>query len=42
MAPLVDRGTDADAWAHLGTSVALWLGVVLLIGLWRLSRTELK
>jgi ABC-2 type transport system permease protein len=42
MAPLVDGGMDADAWAHLATSVGLWLGVVLVIGLWRLRRTELK
>ena len=32
-------GTD---WAQLGTSMALWVGVVMLIGLWRLRRTELK
>jgi hypothetical protein len=30
------------AWAHLGTSVALWLGAFLVVGLWRLRRTELK
>jgi hypothetical protein len=30
------------AWAQLATSLALWLGVVLVIGRWRLRRTELK
>jgi ABC-2 type transport system permease protein len=40
--PLVDGGMNGTAWAQLGTSMALWLGVVLLIGLWRLRRTELK
>jgi ABC-2 type transport system permease protein len=32
-------GTD---WAQLGTAVAVWVGVVLAIGLIRLRRTELK
>jgi ABC-2 type transport system permease protein len=40
--PLVDGGMTGTAWAQLGTSMALWLGVVMLIGLWRLRRTELK
>jgi ABC-2 type transport system permease protein len=41
-APLVDGGMTSTAWAHLGTSVALWLGAFLVVGLWRLRRTELK
>jgi ABC-2 type transport system permease protein len=32
-------GTD---WAQLGTASALWVGLVLVIGLIRLRRTELK
>jgi ABC-2 type transport system permease protein len=32
-------GTD---WAQLGTAAAVWVGVVLVIGLIRLMRTELK
>jgi len=40
--PLVDGGMTGTAWAQLATSMALWLGVVMLIGLWRLRRTELK
>jgi len=42
MQPLVDDQMTGQAWAHLGTSLAVWVGVVLLIGLWRLRRTELK
>ena len=42
MQPLVDDQMTGQAWAHLGTALAVWLGVVLLIGLWRLRRTELK
>jgi ABC-2 type transport system permease protein len=41
-APLVDDGMTGTAWAHLGTSVALWVGAFLVAGLWRLRRTELK
>jgi ABC-2 type transport system permease protein len=40
--PLIDGGMTGTAWAHLGTSMALWLGAFLLVGLWRLHRTELK
>jgi ABC-2 type transport system permease protein len=40
--PLVDDQMSGQAWAQLGTSLAVWLGLVLLIGLWRLRRTELK
>jgi hypothetical protein len=40
--PLVDGGMTGRAWAQLGTSMALWLGAFLLVGLWRLARTELK
>jgi ABC-2 type transport system permease protein len=42
MQPLVDDQMTGQAWAHLGTSLAVWVGVVLLIGLWRLRKTELK
>ena len=41
-APLIDGGMGGTAWAQLGTSVALWLGAFLVVGLWRLRRTELK
>lgn len=40
--PLVDGGMTGTAWAQLGTSTALWLGAFLVVGLWRLRRTELK
>jgi hypothetical protein len=40
--PLVDDQMTGQAWAHLGTSLGVWIGLVLLIGLWRLRRTELK
>jgi ABC-2 type transport system permease protein len=40
--PLVDGGVSGTEWAQLGTSMALWVGVVMLVGLWRLRRIELK
>jgi hypothetical protein len=32
-------GTD---WAQLATASGLWIGLFLLVGLWRLQRAELK
>jgi ABC-2 type transport system permease protein len=40
--PLVDGGMTGTDWAQVGTSTALWLGAFLVVGLWRLRRTELK
>ena len=40
--PLVDGGMGGTEWAQLGTSMALWLGLVMVIGLWRLRRAEVK
>jgi ABC-2 type transport system permease protein len=42
LGPLIDGGMTGRAWAQLGTSMALWLGAFLVVGLWRLRRTELK
>jgi ABC-2 type transport system permease protein len=42
MERLVDGSLTGTEWAQLGTSVGLWVGLVLLIGLWRLRRIELK
>jgi ABC-2 type transport system permease protein len=39
---LAEGGMNGTEWAQLGTSVGLWVGVVLVIGLFRLRRTELK
>ena len=42
MEPLVENTMAGGDWARLATSVALWVGVALVIGLIRLSRSELK
>ncbi|HEY2637593.1 MAG TPA: hypothetical protein VGI54_09415, partial [Solirubrobacteraceae bacterium] len=41
MAPLTDHALSATEWAHVGTSLALWLLVPLAIGLWRIPRREI-
>jgi hypothetical protein len=40
--PVLDGRLSGTEWAQLGTSLGVWIGLVLLIGLWRLRRTELK
>jgi ABC-2 type transport system permease protein len=40
--PVLDGRLTGTEWAQLGTSLGVWVGLVLLIGLWRLRRTELK
>jgi ABC-type transport system involved in multi-copper enzyme maturation permease subunit len=42
MEPLVENTMSGGDWARLATSVALWVGVALVIGLLRLRRSELK
>ena len=42
MEPLVENTMAGGDWARLATSVALWVGVPLAIGLLRLRRSELK
>jgi ABC-2 type transport system permease protein len=42
MEPLVENTMAGGDWARLATSVALWVGVALAIGLLRLRRSELK
>jgi ABC-2 type transport system permease protein len=42
MEPLVENTMGGGDWARLATSVALWVGVALVIGLLRLRRSELK
>ena len=42
MEPLVENTMAGGDWARLATSVALWVGVAMVIGLLRLRRSELK
>jgi ABC-2 type transport system permease protein len=42
MMTLVEGGMTGTVWAQLATATGVWLGVVMLIGLARLRRTELN
>jgi hypothetical protein len=42
LAPLTGETMSAVQWAHLGTTLALWVGVPLLVGLWRITRGEIR
>ena len=51
LAPWIDGSRSFDAltnhvisateWAHVGTTVAFWIGLPLLLGIWRIRRSEL-
>jgi ABC-2 type transport system permease protein len=40
--PLVNESISAAEWAHAGTTMALWMALPLLIGLWRITRGEVS
>jgi ABC-2 type transport system permease protein len=42
MQPLFDGSLTGEQWAHLGTSVAVWVVAPLAVGIWRLTRAEVK
>jgi len=42
MMSLIEGNMTGTEWAQLGTASAVWVGLVLVIGLARLRRTELK
>jgi ABC-2 type transport system permease protein len=42
MQPLFEGSLTGAQWAHLGTSVAVWVVLPLAVGIWRLSRSEVK
>ena len=42
MQPLFEGSLTGEQWAHLGTSVGLWVVAPLAVGIWRLTRAEVK
>lgn len=40
LSPLLEQELDAGQWARVGTSLALWLVLPLLVGAWRLVRRD--
>jgi ABC-2 type transport system permease protein len=37
---LADKPLDATQWAHAGTTLAVWVVLPLIVGLWRITRSE--
>jgi ABC-2 type transport system permease protein len=42
MEPMFEHALSATEWARVGTTLALWLVLPLLIGLWRIRRSEIS
>ena len=42
MQPLFEGSLTGAQWAHLATSVAVWVVAPLAVGIWRLTRAEVK
>lgn len=42
MQPLFEGSLTGEQWAHLGTSVGVWVIAPLAVGIWRLTRAEVK
>jgi ABC-2 type transport system permease protein len=40
--PLVNESVSAAQWAHAGTTMALWMALPLVIGIWRITRGEVQ
>jgi hypothetical protein len=41
LVPMTDHLMDATEWARAGTTLALWMVVPILVGLWRIAREEI-
>jgi ABC-2 type transport system permease protein len=41
LAPLTDHLLSATEWARAGTTLALWMALPVLVGLWRILRAEI-
>ena len=39
---LADKALSSTEWAHAGTSLAAWVLLPLIVGLWRITRSELS
>jgi ABC-2 type transport system permease protein len=40
--PLVNESISAAEWAHAGTTMALWMALPLLLGVWRITRRDVS
>jgi ABC-2 type transport system permease protein len=42
LAPMTEHLMDATEWAHAGTTLALWMVLPLVVGLWRIQPGEIR
>jgi hypothetical protein len=42
LSPMQEEVMSATQWAHVGTALALWMLLPLLIGTWRITRREVS
>jgi ABC-type transport system involved in multi-copper enzyme maturation permease subunit len=42
LAPMTEHVMNATEWAQAGTTLAAWLALPMLIGLWRIARSEVS
>jgi ABC-2 type transport system permease protein len=42
LAPMTEHVMNATEWAQAGTTLAVWLALPMLIGLWRIARSEVS
>ena len=42
LAPMTEHLMDATEWAHAGATLALWMVLPLVIGVWRIQRGEIR
>jgi hypothetical protein len=42
LAPMTEHLMDGTEWARAGTTLALWMVLPLVIGLWRIQRGEIR
>lgn len=40
--PLVNEAMGATEWARAGTTLAVWMALPILVGLWRITRSEVS
>ena len=40
--PMLEHMLSATEWARVGTSLALWMALPLLVGLWRIMRSDVR
>jgi ABC-2 type transport system permease protein len=42
MENITDRFLSSTEWAHVGTSLAVWMVLPVVLGLWRIQRSEIR